>query len=75
MKLWKIACKEDKYPGMWQRWYKHQCVGVGWCAKWGYKMEGGLSEYGWSRARNAIKELQAGDWIVVTLAGIHGLAS
>jgi hypothetical protein len=29
MKLWKINCMEDEYPGLWQRWLKHQCVAVG----------------------------------------------
>ena len=30
--LWKIACQEDVYPGMWQRWFKNQCVAVGWAS-------------------------------------------
>ncbi len=66
--LWKIACQEDKYPGMWQRWYKNQCVAVGWAAKQGYhlngKTEGGR---GWSVARNALKEMQIGEYVVVAL--------
>jgi hypothetical protein len=24
--LWKVAWQEDVYLGMWQRWYKNQCV-------------------------------------------------
>jgi hypothetical protein len=24
--LWKVACQEDVYLGMGQRWYKNQCV-------------------------------------------------
>ncbi|MEP6891365.1 MAG: endonuclease NucS domain-containing protein [Nitrospirota bacterium] len=68
--LWKIACQEDVYPGMWQRWYKNQCVAVGWPAAWGYKLSG-LSEggKGWSAARNAIKEMQLGDYVIVALRG------
>jgi hypothetical protein len=31
---------EDRYPGMWQRWYRHQCVAVGWYSKWGYRLAG-----------------------------------
>lgn len=26
--LWKVACQEDLYPGMWQRWFKNQSVAV-----------------------------------------------
>jgi hypothetical protein len=69
MKLWRITCQEDKYPGMWQRWYKHQCVAVGWPPGWGFKLEEGLRSYGWSRARNAIKQIEPGHWIIVTLSG------
>ena len=28
MTLWKFYCMEDTYPGMWPRWFLHQCVGV-----------------------------------------------
>jgi len=52
MTLWKNNCMEDRYPGMWQRWYRHQCVAVGWCHRWGYDLEGPLKcDLGWSRAR------------------------
>jgi hypothetical protein len=69
MKLWRVTCQEDKHPGMWQRWYKHQCVAVGWPPKGNYKLIGGRREYGWSRARNAIQEIERDDWIIVTLKG------
>lgn len=69
MRLWKINCMEDQYPGMWQRWFKLQCVGIGWCAEWGYKLEGTTNDRGWSRARNALKEVAVGDHIVVALSG------
>lgn len=69
-KLWKIACQEDVYPGMWQRWFKNQCVAIGWAAKWGYKLSGPTEGgKGWSAARNAILEMQQGDYIVVALRG------
>ena len=69
--LWKIACQEDKYPGMWRRWFKNQCVAVGWPKERGYKLNGkseGNSK-GWSAARNAIKEMAIGDLVLVTLRG------
>jgi hypothetical protein len=67
--LWKVVCQEDKYPGMWQQWYKKQCVAVGWPSKRGYKLSGKSerSSKGWSTARNAIKEMEVGDLILVTL--------
>lgn len=69
--LWKIVCQEDKYPGMWQRWFKNQCVAVGWPKETGYKLNGKSegSSKGWSAARNAIKEMSIGDFVLVTLRG------
>ena len=69
--LWKIACQEDKYPGMWQRWFKNQCVAIGWPSERGYKLNGKSEENsrGWSAARNAIKEMAMGDLILVSLKG------
>ena len=69
-RLWKINCMEDRYPGMWQRWFKHQCVGVGWASKWGYRLRGATEGgHGWSRARRLLEEIQPGDRIVVSLRG------
>ena len=60
---------EDRFPGMWQRWYRNQCVAVGWASEWGYNLEGPSGEKGWTAARNAIKAMKIGDKIVVTLNG------
>lgn len=68
--LWKVACQEDVYPGMWQRWFKNQCVAVGWAAVWGYKLDGkSRGGRGWSAARNALEEMNPGDFVVVALRG------
>lgn len=68
--LWKITCKEDIYPGMWQRWFKNQCVAVGWANALGYKLNGeNKGGKGWSTARNAIKDMEVGDYVVVALRG------
>jgi len=68
--LWKITCQEDVYPGMWQRWYRNQCVAVGWAGVWGYKLNGPTKGgRGWSAARNAINEMKVGDYVVVALRG------
>ena len=68
--LWKITCKEDKYPGMWQRWFKNQCVAVGWASAWGYKLNGDTKGgKGWSTARNAINNMEVGDYVIVALRG------
>ena len=66
-RLWKIYCDEDRFPGMWQRWFKHQCVGIGWYSKWGFKMTGQAKNRGWSRARNALEEIKIGDYVIVAL--------
>jgi len=68
--LWKVTCKEDIYPGMWQRWFKNQCVAVGWPSAWGFKLNGDTEGgKGWSTARNAINEMKPGDFVVVALRG------
>ena len=68
--LWKVACQEDVYPGMWQRWYRNQCVAVGWAARWGFKLRGeSEGGPGWSVARNAIRKMRPGDYVVVSLRG------
>ena len=67
-KLWKVACQENVYPGMWQRWFKNQCAAVGWAGKWGYLLNGKTKGgRGWSAARNALNEMAIGDLVVVAL--------
>src|SRR5690606_38059395 len=67
--LWKVNCMEDWYPGMWHRWYRHQCVAVGWYAKWGYTIEGPAKDRGWARARRALSQIAVGDHVIVALRG------
>lgn len=60
---------ENVYPGMWQRWFKSQCVAVGWASAWGYKLNTeGKKSKGWSAVRNAIKKMEIGDYIIVALS-------
>lgn len=67
--IWKINCEEDKYPGMWQRWFKNQCVAVGWPpGDEGYSLsENKKGKKGWSTARNAIRKMKGGDLVVVAM--------
>ena len=58
---------EDTYPGMWPRWFLHQCVGVGWYSGWGFSLTGDSDNRGWTRARNVLKEIKVGDHVVVSL--------
>jgi hypothetical protein len=71
MKLWKINCMEGKYPGLWQRWLKYQCVAVGFrpFPPQPNHLEGPTGRLGWSKTRNALKAIKADDWIVVALHG------
>jgi hypothetical protein len=73
MTLWKINCMEDSFPGMWQRWYRSQCVAVGWDGKWGFPLAGMITakDHGpaWSRARSALQKIQVGDYVIVSLKG------
>lgn len=68
--LWKVTCMEDVFPGMWQRWFRNQCVAVGWPPADGHKLNGATSGgHGWSAARKAIKEMEPGEYVIVALRG------
>ncbi len=70
IRLWKVNCMENKYPGMWQRWYKNQCVAVGWYAGWGFRLNGETAGgRGWERTRKVLQQIDVGDWIVAALQG------
>ena len=73
MKLWKINCMEETFPGMWQRWFRSQCVAVGWHSAWGFPLTGPISDEkhrrAWSRARSSLLKIQVGDHIIVSLRG------
>ena len=70
MTFWKVSCLENQYPGMWQRWFRHQCVGIGWPPPNGFSLNGPSDGgQGWSRAREALKTVAAGDYVIVTLRG------
>ncbi len=70
MTLWKVTCLEDEFPGMWQRWYRHQSVGIGWAPQKGFHLTGDSpGGQGWNKARAAMKAIEIGDQIVVALRG------
>ncbi len=69
MRLWKINCMENSFPGMWQRWFRNQCVAVGWRSTWGYPMTGPSDDTGWRRTRSALQRMEIGDTIVAALQG------
>jgi hypothetical protein len=73
MKLWKINCTEESFPGMRQRWYRNQCVAVGWHAQWGYPLSGRLTAEHYvaavSRAQSSLQRIEPGDHIIVSLRG------
>ncbi len=58
---------EDKYPGLWQSWFTQQTVAIGWPPRW-WPLEGKTKTTGWNIARNAAKQIQPGDKILVQLS-------
>lgn len=61
MTLWKINCMEGEFPGLWQQWYRHQCVAVGFGPFWGLKLHGKTKDYGgWHTARAALLRIEVG---------------
>lgn len=70
MALWKITCLEGDFPGMWQRWFRHQSVGIGWPPQDGFRLDGPRpGGRGWAVARAALKAIRPGDTIAVALRG------
>lgn len=67
MNYWKVYCMEDDWPGLWQRWFKNQCVAIGWPPKDGWMLTGGPTGEGWGAARNGLKGISKSDWVVVQL--------
>ncbi len=65
--FWRVHCHIGHHPGQWQFWFREQCCAVGWAPpEW--TLNDGLSEHrGWVVARNALKRMRPGDWIVATL--------
>ena len=52
------------------RWFKHQCVAVGWPPEEKNTLEGpGKKKRGFAMASKAITAIEPGDWIVVALSG------
>ena len=66
-RLWKINCMEDTYPGMWQRWFKNQCVAVGYASSFGYPLHGRSPARGWTDTRRDILNMKPSDYVVVSL--------
>lgn len=65
---------ENRFPGMWHRWYRHQCVAVGWHSEWGFKLNGKLDRQlggrnGWLKTRKMLSRIKVGDYVIVALQG------
>jgi hypothetical protein len=70
MKLWKIYAMEDDFPGLWQQWYRQQCVAIGYAPYWGARLHGKTKDHwggGWLRARNQLLKVAVGDYVVAAL--------
>lgn len=65
---WKIFCDELEHPGLWRKWWEEQCVAVGFAPQRGYRLHEKSDNSGWNRARSCLKQIKAGDEVVVQLA-------
>jgi hypothetical protein len=68
MKGWKVYCMEHKFPGLWYRLYRHQCVAIGWPPP-RYKLNGKTIGRGLVRVRNALTRMEVGDYVVAAMKG------
>jgi hypothetical protein len=57
---------EDKYPGLWQTWFKEQIVAVGWPPD-SFPLHGPTNESSWRSARQNLLRIQPGDKVIVQL--------
>ena len=71
MNHWKVYCMEDRWPGLWRLCFQHQAASVGWPPpQWRYSLDArSHKSVAWSRVRNALREVRAGDKVVVQLQG------
>ncbi|SPD71899.1 hypothetical protein PITCH_A110001 [uncultured Desulfobacterium sp.] len=76
MTLWKINCMDTQFPGLWQQWYRHQCVAVGFAPFKSHSSRiyrgcylNGMTNQpqGWKTARARLLRISVGDFIVVAL--------
>ena len=65
--IWIVNCMETHYPSLWPRWFRNQCVAVGWPPNDGYTLEGPHCAPGWRNARNALGRMRVGDRVAVAL--------
>jgi hypothetical protein len=70
-RIWKFHCEEKRYPGMWQRWFKNQCVAIGWPKENGFYLRGKTEVgAGWAQARRfVVEKIKIGDYVIVSLPG------
>ena len=66
--IWRVRCMEDKHPGLWQRWYKNQCVAIGFSSYSGcYLREKPKNDPAWEKYRKYLIEMQKDDYVIATL--------
>lgn len=66
--IWFVNCPVNPHVGMWQQWFRRQCVAVGWPPGAGYQL-GVPDPYdrSWNVARNCLNNMNIGDYVVVAL--------
>lgn len=64
--MWIVNCPVNKHVGMWQRWFRSQCVAVGWPPGAGYQLDV-PGDRAWNVARNCLLNMNVGDRVVVAL--------
>ena len=57
---------EDKFPGLWQTWFLHQTVAIGWPTPQ-HSIDGRTDDTSWAAARTAASQVKIGDRIIVQL--------
>jgi hypothetical protein len=63
---WIVICPEPHVRGgLWARWYRENCVAVGWPpSHWSLDGDGPTPNPGWTHVRNRLKEVRRGDKVI-----------
>ena len=61
---WIVICPEPSIRGgLWARWYRENCVAVGWSPP-SFYLEGEAADLGWAFARTRLKQVRPGDKVI-----------
>ncbi len=66
--IWKVFCMEEDYPGLWQRFYKNQCVAIGWSPYRECRLrEKPKKDRIWAKYQKYLLDMKIDDYVIAAL--------